>query len=167
MHEGVLCPGDELDEGGRLAQTRADEVLVHLHHVAGVRHDAETSPRRVLCDLQPLAPAAMSRREAFCKRACPSRSSACNGSSIQSISTSSSTGKSRMAVAKSQRWFASHIKPMSSPIARRTARTLCTSSRQSDFPTLIFTRRHPLSTNDTRSRTTSSPVRFSQPPSVL
>ena len=68
---------------------------------------------------------------------------------------------------RSHRWFASHISVTSSPIDFRTARERRTSSRQSGLPTLIFTRFHPSSISEDKSRTSSASERFSQPASVL
>ena len=46
LDERRLRPGNELDQGRGLGDHRADEVLVDLHHVAGVRRDPQTAARR-------------------------------------------------------------------------------------------------------------------------
>jgi hypothetical protein len=48
-----LRPGNELDQRWGLGDNGADEVLVDLHHVAGVRCDPQTAARGVGRDLQP------------------------------------------------------------------------------------------------------------------
>lgn len=58
LDEGLLRPGDELDEWRHLREDGADEVLVHLHHVAGVRREPQAPCRRVRGDLQELGDAA-------------------------------------------------------------------------------------------------------------
>src|SRR5712671_5005719 len=44
LYEGVLCPGDELEERRPFRQDRADQMLVHLHHVSGMRNTLKPLP---------------------------------------------------------------------------------------------------------------------------